>query len=257
MTNIHPTAIIEPGAQLGVEVEIGAYSVIRQGVRIGDRTRIMPHVHLDGETTIGCDCVIFPFASIGTQTQDLKYKGGRTFVEIGDRTTLREYVTVNAGTEEGEVTRVGAGCLLMAYVHVAHKCQVGNGVIISNGTQMAGHVQVEDQAVISGLVAIHQFTRIGRLAMVGGMSRVTQDVPPFMLAEGTPLTIHGINRVGLERRGVPPETQADLKKAFRLLYREGLSTRQALDRIRAELPAKAEVEHLIRFIETSERGIVK
>lgn len=257
MTVIHPSAIVHQGAELGVDVEIGPYSIVGPHVRIGDRTQVMPQVFLDGHTTIGAECRIFPFASIGSQTQDLKFKGGLTYVEIGDRTTLREYVTVNSGTAEGEVTRVGSGTLIMAYCHVAHGCRVGNRVIMANQASLAGDVLVEDDAVIGGMSGIHQFTRIGGYAMVGGMVKVTQDVPPFMLVDGTPAGVFGINSVKLQRLNVPAEVQATLKKAFKLLYREGLSTRQALDKIKAELVSCAELERLIKFIETSERGIIK
>ncbi len=230
MTRIHPTAIVDKRAELDSDVEIGAYSVVGAGVKIGARTLIMPHVCLDGATTFGADCKVFPFASIGAQTQDLKFKGGETFVKIGDRTTLREYVTVNSGTNEGDVTGVGSGCLIMAYCHVAHQCVVGDNVIISNATQLAGHVIVEDNAIIGGLCSIHQFVRVGRMSFIGGCSKATQDIPPYMLADGNPAEIRSINSVGLQRRGVPEEIRKNLKDAFRILYRENLSTQQALQR---------------------------
>jgi UDP-N-acetylglucosamine acyltransferase len=254
---IHPSAVVHEGAQLGADVEVGPFSVIGPQVRLGDRTRIMPHVFLDGHTTLGAECTVFPFASVGSQTQDLKYRGGTTYVEIGDRTTLREYVTVHSGTADGETTRVGGGCLIMAYCHVAHGSRVGNRVIMANAASLSGDVLVEDDAVIGGMTGIHQFTRIGRMAMVGGMSRITQDVPPFMLVEGNPAAAHGINSIKMQRANMPAETQATLKKAFRILYRDGLSTRQALERIRAELPSLPELQQLLTFIEASERGILK
>jgi UDP-N-acetylglucosamine acyltransferase len=249
--------VVHEGAQLGADVEVGPFSVIGPQVRLGDRTRIMPHVFLDGHTTLGAECTVFPFASVGSQTQDLKYRGGTTYVEIGDRTTLREYVTVHSGTADGETTRVGGGCLIMAYCHVAHGSRVGNRVIMANAASLSGDVLVEDDAVIGGMTGIHQFTRIGRMAMVGGMSRITQDVPPFMLVEGNPAAAHGINSIKMQRANMPAETQATLKKAFRILYRDGLSTRQALERIRAELPSLPELQQLLTFIEASERGILK
>ena len=257
MTKIHPAAIVEKGAELGSGVEVGAYSIIGARVKIGAGATIMPHVFLDGATTIGAECTVFPFASIGSRTQDLKFKGGETSVEIGDRTTLREYVTVNAGTNEGDVTRVGSGCLIMAYCHVAHQCSVGDNVIISNATQLAGHVIVEDSAIIGGLCGIHQFVRIGRMSFMGGCSKATQDIPPYMLADGNPAEIRGINSVGLQRKGVPEETRKLLKEAFRILCREELSTQQAVEKIRATLPAAAEIGHLLEFISESERGIIK
>jgi len=257
MTSIHPSAIVHEGAQLGAGVEIGPYSIVGAEVKLGDRTRVMPHAFLDGQTTLGSDCVVYPFASIGTQSQDRKFKGCSTFVEIGDRTTLREYVSVHSGTREGEITRVGADCLILAYCHVAHGCKVGNRVTMANASALSGEVVVEDEAVLGGMTGIHQFTRIGRLAMVGGLSRITQDVPPFMLVEGNPAAARSPNTVGMERRGLPAESVAHVKKAYRLLYREGLSTRQAVERIRAEVPSCAEIVHLLSFIEASERGIVK
>jgi len=257
MTAIHETAIVDSKAQLGDGVEVGPYCVIGPNVAIGGGTRIMAHAFLEGYTTIGRDCSIFPGACIGTQTQDLKYKGAKSFVEIGDRTVLRECVTVNSSTEEGEVTRVGSGCFLMAYSHVAHKCSVGDGVIMANASQLAGHVIVEDFANIGGVVGVHQFCRIGTMAFVGSSSKVAQDVPPYLLVEGNPAEVHGVNAVGLQRRGVPEGTRILLKHAFRLLYRSDLSTRQALDRIRGELTMCPELEHFIKFIENSERGIIK
>jgi UDP-N-acetylglucosamine acyltransferase len=257
MTTIHPTAIVDSGAELDEDVEIGAYSLVGAHVKIGRATRVMPHVFLDGWTTIGEHCTLFPFASIGSQTQDLKFKGGVTFGEIGDHTTLREYVTVNSGTNEGDVTRVGSGCHIMAYAHVAHQCIVGNGVIIANAGTLAGHVIVEDNAVIGGLCGIHQFVRVGRLSIMGGCSKATQDIPPFMMADGNPVVIHGPNSVGLQRHAVPEATRRLLKEAFRILYRENLATRAALEKIKTELASCPELEHLISFISSSQRGITR
>lgn len=257
MTAVHPTAIVASEAQLGKGVEVGPYSVIGPCVTVGDNCRIMSHVVLDGRTKIGANCVIFPFACIGTQTQDLKYQGGATFVEIGDGATLREYVTVNSGTKDGETTRVGSGCLLMAYSHVAHACRVEDGVIMANCATLAGEVVVEEQAIIGGLSAVHQFVRIGRLCMIGGCTRITQDCPPFMIIEGNPAAVRAVNSVGLKRKNVGLDAQNLLKQAHRILYRQNLSVSQALDRMRAELPPCPEIEHLISFIEKSERGIIK
>jgi len=253
----HPTAVVSSEAQLGRDVEVGPYCVIGPHVTLGAGTRLMSHVVLDGRTTIGRECAIFPFASIGTQTQDLKYKGGKTFVEIGDRTTVRENVTINSGTTEGEVTKVGSGCHIMAYAHVAHGSVVGNEVIMANGASLAGEVVVEDQANIGGLTGVHQFVRIGKMCFVGGMSRITQDCPPYMIVVGIPAEVPGINSVGLARRGVSEESQALLKQVHKLLYRSGLSTRQALERIRGEITMCPEVEYLLAFVEKSERGITK
>ncbi len=257
MTRIHPSAVVQEGAELGADVEVGAYAVIGANVRIGERSKIMPHVFLDGHTVLGPECTVFPFASVGSQTQDLKYRGGTTFVEIGARTTIREYVTVNSGTADGEVTRVGDGCLIMAYCHVAHGSKVGNRVIMANGASLSGDVLVEDDVTIGGMTGVHQFTRLGRFAMIGGMSRITQDVPPYMLVEGNPAAVHGINSIKLQRLNVAAETQSMVKKVFRILYRDGLSTRQALEKIRSEVPMTPEVESIVKFIESSERGILK
>jgi len=257
MTDIHPTAIIDAGAEIDEEVKIGPYSIIGAHVKIGRNTKIMGHVYLDGWTTIGPNCNIFPFASIGTQTQDLKYKGGVTFVEIGEHTTLREYVTVNSGTNEGDVTRVGARCHILAYNHIGHQCLIGNDVIMSNACQIAGHVIVEDGAGFGGMVGVHQFVRVGRMCYLGGCSKATQDVPPFMMADGNPATIHGLNSTGLQRRNVPEESQNILKKAHRIIFRQNLTVHQALEKIKTELPSCPELEHLTAFIASSERGITR
>lgn len=257
MPSIHPTAIVDPGAELGETAQIGPYCVIGPHVKIGDGARLMAHVFMDGWTTLGAGCTVFPFASLGTQTQDLKFKGGAPRVEIGDHTTLREYVTVNAATADGDVTRIGARCHIMAYAHIAHDCRVGDEVIMANCATLAGHITVEDQAIIGGLCGVHQFVRIGRMSIIGGCSKVTQDVPPFMMADGHPLAVHGINSVGLKRRGVGEEAARQLKNAYRILYREGLSTTQALQRLEAEPARGPEIEELMEFIRHSNRGIVR
>lgn len=257
MTAIHPTAVIAPGAEIDENARIGPYCVVGEHVKIARGANIMAHVNLDGRTTIGPDCTIFPFASIGTQTQDLKFKGGVTYVEIGEGTTLREYVTVNSGTNEGDVTRVGKRCHIMAYSHVAHQCIVGDEVIISNAGTLAGHVIVEDCAVIGGLCGIHQFVRIGRMAIIGGCSKATQDIAPFMMADGNPASIHGLNIIGLQRRNVPEETRRILKEAHRIIFRQNLTVQQALEAIKKQLPACPELDHLASFISSSERGIAR
>ncbi|MBU1694297.1 MAG: acyl-ACP--UDP-N-acetylglucosamine O-acyltransferase [Verrucomicrobia bacterium] len=257
MARIHSTAIVDPGAELGENVEIGPYCVIGPHVKIGAGARLMAHVFMDGWTTLGAGCTVFPFASLGTQTQDLKYKGGVSRVEIGERTTIREYVTVNAATADGDVTRVGSHCHIMAYAHIAHDCRVGDEVIMANCATLAGHILVEDQALIGGLCGVHQFVRIGRLSIIGGCSKVTQDVPPFMMADGHPLGIHGLNSVGLKRRGVGEEAQRLLKNAYRVLYREGLSTSQALERLESETGQAPEIHELVEFVRHSNRGIVR
>ena len=257
MTNIHPTAIVSPSAQIGEDVDIGPYCIVGPDVVLGDGTRLISHVVVDGHTTVGKNCRIFPFACIGMLTQDLKYNGGTTYAIIGDNTTLREYVTVNTGTRDGEATKIGSGCLVMAYCHVAHGTCLGNQVIMSDSTQLAGEVKVEDQAVISGMVAVHQFCRIGTLAMIGGCSGVTQDCPPYMItAGGSDPSVRGLNTVGLQRHNFPQETRTILKHAYRLIYREGLNHSQACARIREELPDIPEIRHLLEFYETSQRGVL-
>lgn len=257
MSKIHPTAIIADGAEIGQDVDIGAYCVIGPHVRIGDGAHLRPHVVIDGHTTIGAGCNLFSFACIGSQTQDLKFRGGSSTVEIGEGTTLREYVTVNSGTHEGEQTIVGAGCHIMAYCHVAHACRVGNGVIMANGATLAGDVLIEDQAVIGGLSGVHQFCRIGRMCMVGGCTKVVKDCAPFMMVDGNPAAVRGLNLIGLERRGVSDADRQLLKKAYRLLYRQDLSVQQALEQIRATLGSSETLDHLVGFVEKSERGILK
>ena len=255
--SIHPTAIVAPGAEIGDGANIGPYCVIGAQVRIGANCELKSHVSVDGHTTLGAGCIVYPFASVGGRTQDLKYKGGSPRVEIGERTTIRECVTVNQATFDGDVTKVGSDCLLMAYCHVAHDCIVGNRVIIANAVGLSGHVIIEDQAIIGGMTGIHQFVKIGRLAMVGGASRVIKDVPPFTLSEGNPLEVSTLNTVGLERAQISEASQAALKSAFKLMYRQNLNTRQALERIRAEVAVTPELEHFLTFVESSERGITK
>lgn len=254
---LHPTAVVAAGAEIGDGASIGPYCVIGPDVRIGAGCQLKSHVNVDGHTTLGEQCIVYPFASLGTRTQDLKYKGGRPRVDIGARTTIRECVTVNQATFDGDVTKVGSDCLLMAYSHVAHDCIVGNRVIIANAVGLSGHIVIEDQAIIGGMTGIHQFVKVGRLAMIGGASRVIKDVPPFMLGEGNPFQIQTVNAVGMERAGIGAESQGAVKQLFRMLYRSNLNTKQAVERIRAEVPPTPEVEGVLKFIEGSERGITK
>jgi UDP-N-acetylglucosamine acyltransferase len=227
---IHPTAIIHPGAQHGANCEIGPYCVIGEHVVLGEGCRLHSHVVIDGHTTLGGENEIFPFASIGLKTQDLKWKGGTPRTEIGDHNTFREYVTINSATGDGEVTRVGSHNHILAYSHIAHNVTLGNQVIMSNVATLAGHVLVEDHAVIGGLAAIHQFCRIGKMAIIGGCSKVVQDVPPYMMADGNPAQTRTINKVGLERNNISEEAQAALKNAYKILFREGLTISNALTR---------------------------
>lgn len=257
MSNIHPTAIVGDGAVLGADVKLGAYSVVGPGVKIGDGTELMAHAVVDGNTTVGAGCVIHPFARIGGPTQDLKFKGGAPGVIVGDKTVIRECVTINAGTHDGEMTEVGSGCLLMAYSHVAHACKVGNGVIIANGTQLAGDVIVEDFAIIEGLSGAVQFRRIGKMAFMGAYTKATKDVPPFMIADGLDIEIRGFNKIGMARRGVSEESIASIKEAYRILYRQKMTLAEALEKIEADVPSTPEVEYLLEFIRSSKVGIVR
>ncbi len=254
---IHSTAVIHPEAQLGADCEIGPYCVIGAHVVLGDRCQFHSHVVVDGHTTLGEGNVVFPFASLGLKTQDLKWQGGITRTRIGDRNTFREYVTVHSATHDGGVTTLGSDNHLLAYSHVAHDCRLGDHIVMSNVATLAGHVSVEDHAIIGGLAAVHQFCRIGRMAMVGGCSKVVQDVPPFMIADGNPAQTRTINKVGMERNGVAEEAQSALRQAHRILFREGLTVSNALAKIEQELPPLPEVRHLVQFIRASERGISK
>jgi UDP-N-acetylglucosamine acyltransferase len=257
MTLVHPSAVIHPKAQIGSGCEIGPYCVIGEHVVLGERCKLHSHVVIEGHTKLGKENEIFPFASIGLKTQDLKWKGGITRTEIGDRNTFREYVTIHSATGEGEITRVGSDNHILAYCHIAHNCALGDKIIMSNVATLAGHVTVEDFAVIGGLAAIHQFCRIGKLAMIGGCSKVVQDVPPFMIADGNPAETRTINKVGMERNNISEEAQGALRQAYKILFREGLSISNALVRIEQELPSLREVRDLIQFVRTSERGISK
>jgi UDP-N-acetylglucosamine acyltransferase len=254
---IHSTAVIHPKAQIGSNCEIGPYCVIGEHVFLGPECRLHAHVVIDGHTKLGRGNEIFPFASIGLQTQDLKWKGGVTRTEIGDDNTFRECVTINSATGEGEVTKVGSNNHILAYSHIAHNDCLGNNIIMSNVGTLAGHVTVEDYAVIGGVVAIHQFCRIGKMSMIGGCSKVVQDVPPFMLADGNPAETRTINKIGMERNGISDEAQSALRLAYKILFRDGLTIPNALARIEDELPALPEIQHLLQFVRSSERGISK
>lgn len=257
MAKIDSRAVVDPAARLAEDVVVGPFCVVGPGVEIGSGTELKSHVNVDGRTRIGPACTIWPFASIGTQTQDLKFQGGSPGVTIGGGTTLREYVTVNAATFDGADTVVGSNCHIMAYAHVAHDCIVGNEVIMANAATLAGHVVVEDQAIIGGLVGVHQFVRVGRLSITGGCAKIVQDVPPFMTADGNPLAIRGINKIGLERRGADTETIRALKEAYRLLYRRKLGVKDMIAEMKASLPDSPELSHLEQFLSTSERGITR
>jgi UDP-N-acetylglucosamine acyltransferase len=254
---IHPTAIVDPGARLGAGVRVGPYCVIGGKVEVGDGCRLQHHVTLEGPSSIGAGNVFYAYASIGQQTQDLKYRGEPTSLSIGDGNTFREFVTVHRGTAPESYTRVGSRGNFLAYSHVAHDCIVGDGVIFSNNGTLAGHVEVQDYAVIGGLTAVHQYCRIGRHAITGGCSKIVQDVPPFMIADGNPARVRGVNQVGLERHGFDKESVRRLREAYRLLYRSKLNVKQAVEEIRNTLFGAAEVEQLVEFIENSGRGIIR
>jgi UDP-N-acetylglucosamine acyltransferase len=254
---IHPTAIVDPAALIDPGARIGPYCVIGPEVTIGADTELQHHVTVMGPSKIGARNFFFAYTSIGQKTQDLKYAGEPTYLEIGDGNTFREFCTVNRGTLPGTKTIVGSGGNFLAYSHIAHDCVVGNNVIFSNNGTLAGHVNVADHAVIGGLTAIHQFCRVGRHAITGGCSKIVQDVPPFMIADGNPAEVRGINSVGLERAGFSSETVRALKEAYRLLYRGNLNSKQAVEAIRKEIPGIAEVEELCVFVETSQRGIIR
>lgn len=257
---IHPSAVIQQGAELDNDVEIGPGVFVGPHVRIGRGTRVGPNAVIDGWTEIGQDNQIFHLASVGGIPQDLKYKGEETWLKIGDRNIIREFATLHPGTVTGDnETTVGNGNLFMAYSHVAHDCHIGNGVVMANGATLAGHVRVDDFAILGGLCAIHQFVRIGAHAMIGGGTMVSQDIPPFTIVTGDrkDVRLRGLNQVGLTRRGFSEENIATLKKAYRILALSKLRLADALDRIRQELPQTEEVKHLVSFIEQSQRGICR
>lgn len=258
-TLIHPTAVIHPDAQLHPTVKVGAYAVIGDNVKVGTDTVIGAHAVIDGPTEIGERNYIFPGAAIGLDPQDLKYDGAPSWVRIGDDNRIREYVTINRATGAGAATAIGNNNLLMAYVHVAHNCRIGNSVVIANSVALAGYVHIESKATIGGVLGIHQFVHIGRLAMVGGMSRIDRDVPPYMLVEGNPSRVRSLNLVGLKRAGMSAEQLGQLKKAFRTLYRSGHTLNESLELLDL-LPDSEDLQHLRRFLRLSQmsgrRGLI-
>jgi UDP-N-acetylglucosamine acyltransferase len=256
-TRIHPTAVIDPTAQIGEDCEIGPYCVIGPDVELGPGCWLQHHVSVSGPSKIGRGNRFFAFSSIGQQTQDLKYAGEPTCLSVGDGNTFREFVTVHRGTAKGSITRLGNGGSFLAYAHIAHDCIVGNDVIFSNNGTLAGHVEVGDHAIIGGLTAIHQFCRIGAYALTGGCSKIVQDVPPFMIADGNPAKVRSYNKVALERHGFSEKTHRAIKEAYRLIYRSALNLQQAVEQIRSDLPETPEVAQLVAFVTSSPRGIVK
>jgi UDP-N-acetylglucosamine acyltransferase len=254
---IHPTAIVDAKAQIGAGTVIGPYCVIAADVVLGPECWLQHHVTLSGPMKAGPRNKFYAYCSIGQQTQDLKYQGEPTYLEIGEENTFREFVTINRSTSSSGKTRVGNCGSFLAYSHIGHDCTVGDGVIFSNNGTLAGHVQVGDHAVMGGLTAVHQFCRLGRFAITGGCSKIVQDVPPFMIADGNPAKVRGINLIGLERKGFPAENLKPIKEAFRLIYRSKLNTHQAIEAMRKDLPQNEEIREIVEFIEKSERGIIR
>ncbi|MCM8757511.1 MAG: acyl-ACP--UDP-N-acetylglucosamine O-acyltransferase [Candidatus Omnitrophica bacterium] len=255
--NIHPQAIVSKKAYLGRDVDVGPYSIIGDNVKIGDGTKVGSFCVIEGNTTIGKNCKIFTGAVIGSIPQDLKYKGEETFLEIGDNNIIREYCTFNPGTGEGGRTVVGNNNLFMAYSHVAHDCVVGNNCVIANNGTLAGHVTIEDRAVVGGLVAIHQFVRVGKLSIIGGCSKVVQDIPPFSTCDGHPTRVYGLNLVGLKRAGFDSKVISKLSHSFKILFNSGFSIKNAIFQLEQEKDLPQEVLYLINFIKSSSRGVCR
>jgi len=254
-TRIHPTALVSKKAKLAKDILIGPYAIIGEGVRIGKAAEIGAHCLIDGNTIIGGACKIFTGAVLGSPPQDLKYKGEKNFLEVGNNNIIREYCTMNPGTGENGKTMVGNNNIFMAYAHIAHDCIVGNNCIIANCGTLAGHVTIEDSVVVGGLVAIHQFVKVGRLSIIGGCSKVVQDVLPFSTCDGHPARIYGLNLIGLRRSSIDKESIEKLNRAFKILFNLGLSVKHALERIEKEIKPSDEISHLVSFIKTSKRGI--
>lgn len=254
--SIHPTAIVHSKANIASDVMIGPYSVIGEGVTLSSGVKIGAHCVVEGNTTLGKNCEIFTGAVVGSIPQDKKFKRDeRTYLEVGENNTIREYVTMNPGTGEGGRTKIGNNNLFMAYSHVAHDCVVGNNCTLANVGTLAGHVTLEDNVVIGGLTAIHQFVRLGKLSIVGGCSKVVQDIPPFSTCDGHPSRVYGLNLVGLRRAEFKPETIRLLKQAFKILFFSELTKTKAVDEVKRQVSLTLEIEHLLHFVQTSERGL--
>jgi UDP-N-acetylglucosamine acyltransferase len=254
---VHATAIVDAKAEIGPGTVVGPYCIVEAGVVLGAESWLQHHVTVCGPTVTGARNKFHAYCSIGQQTQDLKYRGEPTYLEIGDENTFREFVTANRSTTSEGKTRIGHRGNYLAYSHIGHDCTVGDAVVFSNNATLAGHVQVGDHAIMGGLTAVHQFCRLGRYAITGGCSKIVQDVPPFMIADGNPAKVRGVNIVGMERSGFPPETIKTIKEAFRLIYRSKYNTGQALEAIQQELPGSPEITQIIEFIQHSERGIIR
>lgn len=253
---IHPTAVIARDAHVGKNVEIGPFAYIGPNCELGDGCVIAARAHLERNVMLGNNVRVGAGTILGGEPQDIKYAGEETRVEIGEGTTIREFTTINRGTSHSFKTTVGKNCFIMSYVHLAHDCHVGDGVILANVVQLAGHVTVEDNANIAGVTAVHQFVRIGRHSFIGGCSRVAKDIPPFLKAVGNPVKLYGLNTVGLQRAGFPDPVTLELKRAYRLFFRSDLNVSQALERAEIELHPYDEVKELIAFVEASQRGVV-
>jgi len=258
MIQIHPTAIIDPLAEIDTNVKIGPYAIVKKDVNIGSGTEIGPYTTIDQYVTIGPDCEIFQYASIGSAPQDLKFHGEKTYLKIGRGTTIREFVTIHRGTETGcGITEVGEDNYLMAYTHIAHDCKTGKQVILANNATLAGHITIGDNVTIGGLVAIHQFVRIGDFAYIGGKSAVIKDIPPYVIAAGDRASLHGLNNVGLKRLKFSKSTLQQLKKAYRIFFRIGLTVKQATERVKAQVEPIPEVKNFMNFIVKSNRGVTR
>ncbi len=254
---IHKTAIVDSGAKLSEDVEIGPFCIVGDRVKIGKNTKLMSNVVIE-ETDIGQNCVVYPFTSLGLPPQDIKYMGEKTLLKIGNNNTIREYISIHRASVSGDlVTRIGNNNLLMAYVHIAHDCQIGNNVIMANATTLAGHVTVEDHVFIGGLAAVHQFTRLGAYSMIGGFSAIPQDIPPYTTAAGERAKLYGLNAIGLKRQNFSDSTIKDLKQAYKTLFRSKLTLKEAIKKLKEEAEHSAEVQNLIDFIEKNKRGICR
>jgi len=257
MSEIHPSAIIHPLASIGDDCSIGPYCVIGENVTLKKGNKLHSHVVIDGHTEIGAGNEFFPFSAVGLKTQDLKWRGGITWTRIGDRNTFRENVTVHSGTGEGESTLIGSDNYILAYCHIAHNVELGNHVIMSNNGTLAGHVIVEDYAIVGGLSAVHQFCRLGKMSIIGGCSKIVSDVAPYMMVDGNPARTRMPNKVGLERNGISEDGRAAISRLHRLFFRKGLAVSSAIEAIRAELSDLPEVQHFLKFVENSSRGITR
>jgi UDP-N-acetylglucosamine acyltransferase len=254
--NIHPTAIVEPGARLHAGVEIGAYAYVGGGVALGEGTRLHHHATVEGNTELGKNCEVFPYACVGGKTQDLKFTGGHPGLRIGDRNVFREYVSIHCATNDGDVTRLGCDNVLLATCHVAHDCVLGDHIVMSNGAVLGGHVVVEDHVIIGGYGGIHQFCRLGAYAMLSATAKLVHDLPPYFIADGTPAEVRAVNKVGLERNGFAAEQLDRVKQIYRILYREGLNRTQALEKLAAHpQAASAEFARMLAFAKSSDRGL--